>query len=411
MVTQAVNVEIVSKKPEMKSFGVDLQNVQEINSSNDFAKSLKVLLSDNEVNKDSLVVDTNGNQIKVADLMEKISDGKDMLGEDVVSMVEQLMAQLQLQVSQVVPQAAVQSAQDGIQSAIPTAQSALALMFQMPQIMDGLNKLPANTELKSSQAAAQAYTAGEGVVDLAEAFKGVMKSDIATPVMNNTGKIDISDFKLLLSDASKELQSINMDMKFTVLGEKEIALIDAMPQEIAVEDLLKETDMFLVKDNDAPQNNSSNVSTFAQTGAVQHDNKNLTIAKDSINIEKLRDIDIPIMKAVDGGTKNLLVRLDPPDLGSVQIKLSMNNGLLRADFKVDSSAVKDLFTANMPHIKASLENSGLRVGEFFVDVREEGFYYSDDRRQSNTNEDQKQHQQNQHKQAKDEKFSFSDLFA
>jgi flagellar hook-length control protein FliK len=57
----------------------------------------------------------------------------------------------------------------------------------------------------------------------------------------------------------------------------------------------------------------------------------------------------------------------------------MDNGMLRADLKVDSPLVKDMFSMAIPQIKTSLEDSGIKVSDFFVDVKED--YYSDGRRQ------------------------------
>ncbi|TAN44324.1 MAG: flagellar hook-length control protein FliK [Nitrospirae bacterium] len=408
MLTPAVNVEAAVKKSDMKSFGVDLQSTA--GPDNDFAKNLKVLLSGNEVNKDSLVVDANGNQVKVMDLMQNISKDKNIFGEDVISILEQLMAQFQsgsgIQSGFVVRQGPVQSGQGAVQQ----GEGMAGLMFPMLSMVNAFKQPPANTELKSLM---QAYSASDGAIELAEAFKGVMKADTATPVMDNSGKMDIADFKLLLGDASKELQAVNVDVKFTVLGDKEFSLIDAMSKDTSAESLLKEAGLTVLKDEGplkTDANGNSNMSALAAAGTAYNDNKNVTV-KDAVNVTKIKDIDVPIMKTIEGGGKHLLVRLDPPDLGSVQIKLSMDNGVLRADFKVESSAIKDLFTANMPHIKTSLENSGLKVGEFFVDVSEEGFYYSDDRSQGGNKDDSKQQQQNQQRQAKDEKLSFSDLFA
>lgn len=404
MLTPAVNVEVVAKKPDMKSSGVDLHNAAEVSPDKDFAKSLRLVLFRNEVSRDSLALDKEGNQVKVADLIQKFSDGKDMLGEDVISMLEQLMAQFQIG--------------GGIQASLLSRQgtggqgvnSLAAYLPSLPQLLSGLNQGPANSEFK----AVQLPSAEDKAAQLAEAFKGVMKGETAAPVLNPTGKIDISDFKLLLSDTSKNLQAMNKEVDFTVLGEKEFSLLDAMPKEIAVEKLVKGGEASVFEDKDLlkiDSNDNFNLTSLSGAGAAQNDNKNVTVVKDAININRLMDIDIPIMKTVEGGGKHLLVRLDPPDLGSVQIKLSLDNGVLRADFKVESSAIKDLFTANMPHIKASLENSGLKVGEFFVDVREEGFYYSDDGRQGGNKDDSKQQQQKQQQQATDEKFNFSDLFA
>jgi flagellar hook-length control protein FliK len=129
----------------------------------------------------------------------------------------------------------------------------------------------------------------------------------------------------------------------------------------------------------------------------------VVVAKESIHVSRLNELAEVMEKTVKAGDKHLIIKLEPPDLGSIQIKLRMDNGMLRADLKVDSPVVKDLFSMAIPQIKTSLEDSGIKVSDFFVDVKDD--YYSDGgRQQDDTN-------QQQHKQNKESKFQFFDYFA
>jgi len=118
-------------------------------------------------------------------------------------------------------------------------------------------------------------------------------------------------------------------------------------------------------------------------------------------MSKLTSIDEVISKAVDSGQKNLILRIDPPDLGSLQIRLSFDNGVLKADVRVDSNAVKDTFNLALPQIKTSLENSGIKVSEFHVDVREDQY----------RNGQESNNQKQQQRQGRGLKNEFSDFFA
>lgn len=118
-------------------------------------------------------------------------------------------------------------------------------------------------------------------------------------------------------------------------------------------------------------------------------------AKDVVHVSRLNEVSEPIMRTLQAGEKHLILKLSPPDLGDIQITLKMNNGILTADIKVDSNAVKDMFSLAVPQIKASIEESGIRAGEFFVDLREE--HYSDGGRQQD--EYRQQHQKKQKEQA------------
>jgi flagellar hook-length control protein FliK len=141
---------------------------------------------------------------------------------------------------------------------------------------------------------------------------------------------------------------------------------------------------------------------YAQTLQTQSSSVHAGSASQEVGpVSKLTSVDEVISKALDAGQKNLVIRIDPPDLGSVQIRLSFDNGVLKADVRVDSNAIKDSFNLALPQIKASLENSGIKVSEFHVDVREDQYRHG----QQPNNQDRQQ------KQDREFKNSFSDFFA
>lgn len=126
-------------------------------------------------------------------------------------------------------------------------------------------------------------------------------------------------------------------------------------------------------------------------------------ARETVHISRLHDVSEPMMKTLGAGEKHLVIKLSPPDLGDIQIRLKMENGVLTADFKVESNAVKELFSLALPQIRSSIESSGIRAGEFFVDLHEEG--YSDGRTA------QEQERQQQHKRQREPESRFFDYFA
>ena len=125
-------------------------------------------------------------------------------------------------------------------------------------------------------------------------------------------------------------------------------------------------------------------------------------AQETLPVNKLNELSDPIMKTLGSGDKNLIIKLSPPDMGTIEIKLKMENGVLTADFKVDSTAVKDLFSVAMPQIKNSIESAGIKTGNFFTDLKDDRS--SDSGRHQDTN-------QQQQRQQKGQKQSFFDFFA
>jgi|WetSurMetagenome_2_1015567.scaffolds.fasta_scaffold06564_3 flagellar hook-length control protein FliK len=124
--------------------------------------------------------------------------------------------------------------------------------------------------------------------------------------------------------------------------------------------------------------------------------------QETIPANRISAVDEVISKAVNTGQSDIVLRIDPPDLGSVHIRLSLDNGVLKADVRVDSAAVKDTFLAAMPQIKNALENSGIKVSDFSVDVRDE------QNGNGQTGNNQGKQQQRQDGEAKN---AFSDFFA
>lgn len=126
--------------------------------------------------------------------------------------------------------------------------------------------------------------------------------------------------------------------------------------------------------------------------AVQNNDVPVKAVSDTAPPASAAIADIPdtIRTAAENGTRHLVVRLDPPDLGQVHIRLRMSQGVLTAELKVDSGSTKDVFTTALPQIRASLENAGIKVGELHIDLREEYANDQDARRH--------QHGQNNHRQ-------------
>ncbi len=166
---------------------------------------------------------------------------------------------------------------------------------------------------------------------------------------------------------------------------------------------IKEMSLTLNNQNKSVSGGSDNNAAFSPVILQQ-----TTVANDSqpsqetLPVNKLNELSEPIMKTLGSGEKSLLIKLSPPDMGTIEIRLKMENGVLTADFKVDSNAVKDLFSIAMTQIKNSIENSCIKTGNFFADLKDDRS--SDGGRQQDTN-------QQQQRQQKEQKPNFFDFFA
>ncbi|WP_181405966.1 flagellar hook-length control protein FliK [Thermodesulfovibrio sp. Kuro-1] len=92
---------------------------------------------------------------------------------------------------------------------------------------------------------------------------------------------------------------------------------------------------------------------------------------------RLSQVSDIIVKALSSSQKTIIVQLEPPELGKILIKLSMDNAGLRADMKVDYPHVKEALTGLIPEIKSNLQASGLKVSDFLLDLMKDNRGYSD----------------------------------
>lgn len=63
------------------------------------------------------------------------------------------------------------------------------------------------------------------------------------------------------------------------------------------------------------------------------------------------------------------VNLHPKELGKINVNLGLEHGILHGKFLVDSPEAKDMLTGNLSQIRQQLQDAGITVGDFQVNVR------------------------------------------
>ncbi len=66
----------------------------------------------------------------------------------------------------------------------------------------------------------------------------------------------------------------------------------------------------------------------------------------------------------NGGTMS--IRLDPPELGALQITVKMENGVMSASFQTSSEQATRLLSHNLSQLKNALESQGVSVDRLHV---------------------------------------------
>jgi len=110
-----------------------------------------------------------------------------------------------------------------------------------------------------------------------------------------------------------------------------------------------------------------------------------------------QEIFTQIMDAVKGQIKltdhgaSLLVKLQPEQLGNVELKLNIHKGIVLAEIKVENEIVKAAIESNLDDLKQSLSNKGYSVDQINVNVdsgkkdRQEAFEFNQQERQNKQN--------------------------
>lgn len=73
------------------------------------------------------------------------------------------------------------------------------------------------------------------------------------------------------------------------------------------------------------------------------------------------------LSAKDG---EMVVRLNPPELGQLTVRVALEDGILKAHFVAPSSDVKQLLDQNLAQLRHMLETQGLSIQDIFVSLQE-----------------------------------------
>ncbi len=91
-------------------------------------------------------------------------------------------------------------------------------------------------------------------------------------------------------------------------------------------------------------------------------------------LEKVEQALKEIAKSKDG--KTISLRLDPPELGSLKIDVTMRDGLLHARIAADNTQVSQMLREKAHEIQRNLRELGLNVDQVSVSVRDESGQFS-----------------------------------
>lgn len=106
----------------------------------------------------------------------------------------------------------------------------------------------------------------------------------------------------------------------------------------------------------------------ARVDAAQQAQLPLQLTKELANDQVAEKVQMMMSKNL----KNLDIRLDPPELGRMQIRMTMNNDLANVHFTVANPQARDLIEQTMPRLREMLAQQGMQLADSSVQQQSSG---------------------------------------
>ncbi|MEN2985190.1 MAG: flagellar hook-length control protein FliK [Thermodesulfovibrionaceae bacterium] len=90
---------------------------------------------------------------------------------------------------------------------------------------------------------------------------------------------------------------------------------------------------------------------------------------------KINEISDIIAKAVFNSKNTVTLQLQPPELGRILIKLTLNNSGIKADVKVENPQIREVLAGLIPEIRNNLQSSGIKVSDFLLEIMKDHTEY------------------------------------
>ena len=88
------------------------------------------------------------------------------------------------------------------------------------------------------------------------------------------------------------------------------------------------------------------------------------VVKDNV----LNSVDNGIKMMLSQGENRISIKLHPPELGKIQVELIVKDNHVNARLHTENAAVKEVIMTNLGQLKSNIENAGISVQRFDVEV-------------------------------------------
>ncbi|MCS0321893.1 flagellar hook-length control protein FliK [Vibrio diabolicus] len=112
----------------------------------------------------------------------------------------------------------------------------------------------------------------------------------------------------------------------------------------------------------------TNMQQQARIDAAQQAQLPLQLTKELANEQVAEKVQMMMSKNL----KNLDIRLDPPELGRMQIRMTMNNDVANVHFTVNNPQARDIIEQTLPRLREMLAQQGMQLADSSVQQQNSG---------------------------------------
>lgn len=273
----------------------------------------------------------------------------------------------------------------------------------------GLNYL----QLLDPSNLAQVFMEAKGIIDPTQMLTDELLSDQFSQLVDQVGQVDLEDMGLTTEDIAAYLDDLNLNNSEVAPAEEAMATtVDSVSDEEAVNEqktLSNETTLSqdikvevqnYSTDSDADTSGSKQQS---QDTSVEQANLNTILnnvtkvstvesfGDELVQIQQVRDIVNQVVEQIKVVIKpeqtSMEMNLNPESLGKVNLVVAQKDGLLTAQFTVQSEIAKEALESQMQTLKENFTTQGLKVE--VVEVLVSNSPFSQDNMSEGSKEQQK----------------------
>ncbi len=274
-----------------------------------------------------------------------------------------------------------------------TAQSKEALKELSSDILTSTVERQAN-EQKSAEVNASDVRANEAKVtdNNMRSADRVINQATASVMQNNAqmGQGQSQSGESHLNQSQQSQAQANEQAKILpeeVISEKKAAITNAQTEEKIATSFIEQKVSQTIHSNEMKASTLNQQTTFAEEQVIQNivakanaDSMSVQSAKTASNIHSetiaiyrkdfSNAVKDKVMVMINQKIKQLEIRLDPPELGSMQVRLNLQNEQAAVNFVVQNQQAKEALEQNMDKLKDMLAQSGVDVGDANIEQRD-----------------------------------------